>query len=183
MESLQGYFLVASPHLRDPNFIGTVVLMIRHDENGALGVVLNRPADKSIRELWEAVSDTPCRNEGPIHVGGPVPGPLMAIHTREDLADLEVMPGIYFSAEKEKLEALIREPQERLRLFVNHSGWAGGQLENELREGAWFTVPAKLEYIFYEDVDLWHRVTREIGRALLLDIVRPRHVPDDPSVN
>jgi len=77
----------------------------------------------------------------------------------------------------------MQEPQERLRLFVNHSGWAGGQLENELREGAWFTMPAKLEYIFYDDVDLWHRVTREIGRALLLDIVRPKHVPDDPSVN
>ncbi len=183
MQSLQGYFLAASPYLRDPNFIGTVVLMIRHDENGALGVVLNRPADKSIQELWEAVSTTPCKNEGPIHVGGPVPGPIMAIHTREDLADLEIMPGIYFAAEKEKLEALMREPQERLRLFVGHSGWAGGQLENELREGAWLTMPAKLEYVFYEDVDLWHRVTREIGKALLLNMVQPKHAPEDPSVN
>lgn len=174
---------MASPYLRDPNFVGTVVLMIRHDENGALGVVLNRPADKTIRELWETVSSTPCRNEGPIHVGGPVPGPIMAIHTREDLADLEVMPGIYFAAEKEKLEALIADPQEQLRLFVGHSGWAGGQLENELREGAWFTLPAKWEYVFYNEGDLWHRVTQEIGKALLLQMVRPKHVPEDPSVN
>lgn len=183
MDSLQGYFLVASPHLRDPNFIGTVVLMVRHDENGALGVVLNRPADRSIRDLWEAISTTPCCNEGLIHVGGPVPGPIMAIHIREDLADLEVMPGIYFAAEKEKLEALMSQPQDQLRLFVGHSGWAGGQLESELQQGAWFTMPARLEYVFYDDVDLWHRVTREIGKAMLVDMVHPKDIPEDPSAN
>lgn len=183
MSSLQGHFLVASPHLRDPNFVGTVVLMVRHDEHGALGVVLNRPADKSLRELWESVSETPCQNDQPIHLGGPVPGPLMAIHTREGLADIEVMPGIYFAAEKDKLEDLMGEPQERLRVFVGHSGWAGGQLEGELKEGAWLTMPAKLDYVFCDEADLWHKVTREIGKSMLMDIVKPKHVPDDPGMN
>lgn len=181
--SLQGHFLVASPHLRDPNFVGTVVLMVRHDENGALGVVLNRPAEKSLADLWQSVSETPCLNQGAVHLGGPVPGPLMAIHTREGLADVEICPGIYFAAEKDKLESLMEQPQDRLRVFVGHSGWAGGQLEGELKEGAWLTAPATLDLVFYDDADLWHKVTRQIGKSMLLDIVKPKHVPDDPGMN
>ncbi len=183
MDSLQGHFLVASSHLRDPNFVGTVVLMVRHDEDGALGVVLNRPADKSLPDLWESVSDLPCPNDQRVHLGGPVPGPLMAIHTRESLADSEVCEGIYFCAEKDKLEALISQPQERMRVFVGHSGWAGGQLEGELREGAWLTAPATLDLVFCQDHDLWQRVTRQIGKSLIMDVVRPKHLPDDPSMN
>jgi putative transcriptional regulator len=183
MQSLQGHLLVASRSLRDPNFVGTVVLMIRHDENGALGVVLNRPADKTLRELWESVSQTPCASDERINLGGPVPGPLMAIHTQESLADAEILPGIYFAAEKDKLESLVARADERLRIFVGHAGWGGGQLEGELEQGAWLTAPATADYIFYGDTDLWEQVTKSIGRSVLQSMLKIKEVPDDPSVN
>jgi putative transcriptional regulator len=183
MDSLQGHLLVASPHLRDPNFMGTVVLLVRHDEQGALGVVLNRPTEKTLMGLWASVSQTPCENDPPVNLGGPVPGPLMAIHTREALADEEVLPGVYFAAEKDHLEALVAKPQPFLRVFVGHSGWGGGQLEGELEQGAWFTTPATLEFVFYDDTDLWQKVTRMIGKSVIQDILKIKDVPDDPSAN
>ena len=183
MKSLQGHFLVASGHLRDPNFVGTVVLMIRHDEHGALGVVLNRPADKKLKDLWESVSETPCDSDERINLGGPVPGPLMAIHTQQALADDEILPGIYFAAEKDKLELLVARADERFRVFVGHAGWGGGQLEGELEQGAWLTMPATSEYVFYDDTDLWEKVTKKIGKSMLQSMLKIKEVPDDPSVN
>ena len=78
--SLAGHFLVASRYLRDPNFAQSVVLMIHHDQQGAMGVVINRPADKTIREVWEIIGNDPCDRDDLIYIGGPVPGPLVAVH-------------------------------------------------------------------------------------------------------
>ena len=74
---LAGHFLVASRYLRDPNFAQSVVLMIHHDHQGAMGVVINRPSDKTVREVWEMIGNDPCDRDEPIFVGGPVPGPLV----------------------------------------------------------------------------------------------------------
>lgn len=182
-KSLQGHFLVASPHLKDPNFVGTVVLLVRHDQHGALGVVLNRPADKKLKELWESVSQTPCHSDQQINLGGPVPGPLMAIHTQPALADAEVLPGVYFAAEKEKLELLVAREDEHFRIFVGHSGWGGGQLEGELEQGAWLTTPATVQYIFYDDTDLWETVAKQIGKSVLQSMLGIDDLPEDPTVN
>ena len=81
MKSLKGHFLVASPHLADANFYRSVVLMIQHDEDGAVGLVLNRPTDNTIAEVWEMISESPCDVQGCVSIGGPVAGPLMALHT------------------------------------------------------------------------------------------------------
>ena len=74
-KSLAGHFLVASRYLRDPNFAHSVVLMIHHDREGAMGVVINRPSDKSVRDVWEMIGNDPCDRDDLIFVGGPVPGP------------------------------------------------------------------------------------------------------------
>ena len=78
MKSLKGHFLVASPHLEDPNFTQSVVLLVQHDEDGTFGIVLNRPAESSLKDLWEKVTEKPCETDKRVHVGGPVPGPLIA---------------------------------------------------------------------------------------------------------
>jgi len=183
MKSLQGHFLVASPHLLDPNFTRTVVLLIQHNLDGAFGLVLNRPSSKTIRELWEQVHEPPCENEQRVHLGGPVSGPLMALHTIQDLSEIEVLPGVYFSAEKGHLEELVRGNGAQFKLFVGHSGWGGKQLEGELKQGAWFTAPAKAEYIFLDEEALWKRVAGEIGRGLLHSMLNIKEFPDDPSMN
>jgi putative transcriptional regulator len=183
MESLQGHLLVASPHLADPNFVRTVVLLIHHSKEGAFGVVLNRPADSTIGQLWEQVTHEPCESERRVNVGGPVAGPLMAIHTEQQLAELEILPGLYFAAQREHLEALVGQNRGPFRLFIGHSGWGGGQLENELEQGAWFTTPATVDAVFGQDADLWKQIAQHIGQSMLVETLKIKHVPADPSMN
>ncbi len=183
MESLKGHFLVASSHLLDPNFVRTVVLLVHHTDQGAFGVVLNRPADRTIAQLWEKVGESPCECQEPFYVGGPVSGPLMAIHNHPSLAELEIVPGLYFAAQRDNLEKLIQQQEHAFRVFVGHSGWGGGQLENELAQGAWLTTPATPDYVFYDEVDLWKRVTQQIGRSMLQDMLKLKGMPKDAGLN
>ena len=147
MEYLKGHLLVASPHLLDPNFVRTVVLLLHHSKEGAFGVVLNRPADNTVKELWEQVGDSPCESERRVNVGGPVSGPLMAVHTDRSLREMEILPGLYFAAQRDNIEKLFRQHDHPFRVFVGHSGWGGGQLERELKGGSWLTTPATIEYV------------------------------------
>lgn len=183
MKSLRGCFLVASPHLMDQNFLRSVVLIIQHDEQGAFGVVLNRPTNNTIAELWRLVSETPCENASPVHVGGPVAGPLIAIHADATLSEMEIVPGVYFASTKESIVRLVTQPVSDVRLFVGYSGWGAGQLDGELEAGGWLTEPATREDVFSNYEDLWNRVSRRIGLQVLEPTVRRTHVPDDPSMN
>ena len=183
MKSLKGCFLVASPQLRDPNFVHTVVLLVHHSEDGAFGVVLNRPTESTIKELWEKVGESPCDSNQPVHLGGPVSGPLMAVHSDASLAEMEIIPGVYFAAQRDHLEQLLQQSEHAFIFFVGHSGWGGGQLENELKEGAWFTAPATAEFVFNSNDDLWRRVTQQIGQSVLTDILGIKGLPKDPSMN
>ncbi|GAB6167436.1 YqgE/AlgH family protein [Thermostilla marina] len=183
MNSLKGHFLVASPYLVDPNFVQTVVLMVHHSEEGAFGLVVNRRHDKSVAELWQEVSDTPCERRGLLHIGGPVPGPLMALHDNAACSELEVIPGVYFSAQREHLEQLAAEDRGNCRLFLGHSGWAGGQLEAELATGSWLVTPADPDIVFDESADVWRRLIYRIGREELAQLLKPRIRPKAPSLN
>jgi len=183
MNSLQGHLLVASPHLLDPNFVRTVVLLIQHTHEGAFGVVLNRPTDSTVQDIWSQVGEGDCQDRQHVNLGGPVSGPLLALHDNLALSELEVLPGVYFAAQRENLEKLVGELDHAYRLFVGHSGWGGGQLERELEEGSWFTLPASAEYVFYDGGDLWKRVSQAIGRSFLTSALKIKHVPPDPAAN
>ena len=182
MESLAGSLLIASRHLRDPNFAQSVVLMVQHDEEGALGVVLNRPGDKAIADVWEDTGHEPSDNRQPIHVGGPVPGPLMAVHTIEELAQTEILSGVFFSTHKEALDYLVRQEQP-FRLFAGHAGWGGGQLEEEMEIGGWLTTDATKEDVFRDPATLWKDVTQRVGLQIIAPSVQSRHVPENPNWN
>jgi putative transcriptional regulator len=183
MDSLEGQLLIASPHLADPNFLHTVVLMIQHNDQGALGVVVNRPTSKTCKELWKDVGEAPCASRQPIFLGGPVAGPIMAVHTHEELAEMEVFDGVFFAAKKANLDRLVLLDREQYKVFVGHAGWGPGQLENELEQGAWFTLPATADFVFYDGGDLWAEVSKHVGQSLLQDVLHLKHIPPDPTVN
>lgn len=183
MNSLKGHFLVASPHLQDPNFNHSVVLLIQHTHEGAFGVVLNRPTENTVQEIWTQVGEGECDDLRHVNLGGPVSGPLLALHSKEALSELEVVPGVYFAAQRENLEKLVTAPEHPYRLFVGHSGWGKGQLEREIEEGSWLTTPASAEFVFYDQDDLWNRVTQKIGRSILGNALKIKHVPPDISCN
>jgi putative transcriptional regulator len=183
MESLTGQLLVASPQLADPNFARCLVLLVEHNQEGALGVVVNRPSTKILQELWREVGSAPCHSRQPIYLGGPVPGPLMSLHTKLELAETEPAPGVFFAAKKQHLDALVLNEEPSYKVFVGHSGWGAGQLENELQQGAWRTLPATAELVFSTDDALWETVFRQIGQTVLKSILHLKELPPDPTVN
>lgn len=183
MKTLQGSLVIASPHLGDPNFYHTVVLMIQHSEEGAFGVILNRPSDRMVKDVWEKVAEAPSDCEELLYVGGPVMGPVMALHTVQHLADLTILSDVYFTTEPEKLQELVGGNFQPLMVIVGYAGWAGGQIENEMETGSWFTTPATADHIFYGEEDLWQKVSKEVTDSVLFSALKIKDTPQDPTVN
>ena len=182
MLCLQGHLLVSAPELPDV-FEHSVILLVRHNEEGAFGLILNRTTDTKVREIWSKVSESECLTGEPLRVGGPVEGPLMALHGEEFLMEMEVIPGVYFSANRDKLEQLAVKPDDPARYFVGYAGWSAGQLENEIKRGSWQTLPARPDHVFESDERLWELVRREIADYILRAQLHIKHVPPDLRMN
>jgi putative transcriptional regulator len=166
--------LLASPALTDPHFARAVVLVLDHDDDGALGVVLDRPSELAVREVlpgWADIVDPPPTlfAGGPVSTGSAlgvavlVPGTASAplgwrrVFGDTGLLDLDT-----------PLEVLA-DALAGLRIFAGYSGWSPGQLEAEVAEGAWFVVPAQPgDLLCAEPEQLWGRVLRRQGGRLAL---------------
>jgi putative transcriptional regulator len=183
MQSLKGKLLIASPHLLDPNFAQTVVLMVQHTEDGALGVVLNRPSDSTLGQVWNELLERPCESHDPIFLGGPCPGPLMAIHKHPLCIDLEIGEELFFATQKEHLETLVEQDVAPLRVFSGYAGWAATQLETELEVGSWLVAESSERAVFGDSMDLWRSLSRQVGENILFSALGIKEAPEDPSVN
>lgn len=180
MESLRGRLLISSGGLYDPNFRHTVVLIGEHNDEGALGVVLNRALDVTVAEALPALSalvprGTPLYQGGPVQPTSPV---LLAELARPELADLLIFGSIGFLVGEVPADA---EPGIlRARLFAGYSGWAPGQLEAEMAADSWIVEPAREEDVFTDAPELlWSRVLQRKGPAYR----RLSRMPYDPSMN
>jgi len=183
MKSVKGHLLIASSELVDPNFFRTVVLMIEHSEEGAMGLVLNRPSGTEIKEAWEQVRSSLCHRSGKLHIGGPCEAPLMAVFASRVAPSTEVADGVFCSGDPDCLEQVVAGDDEAARFFVGCAGWGPGQLEGELKEGAWHVLQAKSEHVFGPIEDLWERVIKEASGTNLASLLNIKHVPQDPSLN
>jgi putative transcriptional regulator len=183
MESLRGQLIIASPLLQDPNFDRTVVLITEHDEEGAMGLVLNRPSDAPVAEAVPDLAWVAPDDDGLVHIGGPVaPDGVIVLAEWDDPtlaavlveSDLGFVPGD--APSQEALELAIR----RARVYAGHAGWGPGQLEEELAEDAWIVEAPLREELFSEDPEsLWAAVLRRKGREFALLST----MPPDPSLN
>lgn len=182
MASLRGMLLLASPALKDPNFDRTVVLICEHTEEGAMGLVLNRPADAAVGDAvpdlaWIADADEPVFVGGPVAATGVIvlaewTDPSQAVVLVED--DLGFVPGD--AEDTEALAAAIG----RARVYAGHAGWGPGQLEDELAEESWIVEAPQRDELFSADPEhLWSAVLRRMGREFALLST----MPPDPSLN
>ncbi|MDG2382383.1 MAG: YqgE/AlgH family protein [Pirellulaceae bacterium] len=184
MNSLDGQLLIASPHLPDPNFYRSVVLIVEHESDGALGLVLNRVGTSRLEDVWQSACDSKCVMRDQLRVGGPVEGPLMVLHVESDLEGYEVVPGVFFSTERDVLEALVARDDSICRIFSGYSGWGSGQLDQEMRVGGWLTMKADARHIFeIEEETLWDTVTSSIGEEITRSALGLKHIPSDPTCN
>lgn len=183
MKSLSGQLLIAGHDLLDPNFYRSVVLLIQHTDDGAMGVILNRPTETSIGDAWDQVFHTQCECDGVLHQGGPCDGPLMVVHDKPAVSQVKVAPGVHFSTDKDHITWLVEHHADPVKFFVGYAGWGPGQLESELAAESWLVTPALADHVFTTDRRQWDDLTKRIERTALFDKLRIRHVPDDPSVN
>lgn len=183
MKSLQGHFLIASHELTDPNFFQTVVLLVQHDDEGAMGLIVNRPSETPLKKLWKKLEQGVCRHTGVLYRGGPCEGPLMALHDAPELADSTVLDGLYYSTGRDSIAELVAKPPQFLKLFAGYSGWGAEQLENELAEGSWRVLTAKREHLSADDLQLWRKLTGDIIGAELIRAANVKHVPKDLRLN
>lgn len=181
-ESLRGRLLVSSPALRDPNFDRAIVLILHHDEEGAVGVILNRPSQLEVADAlpqWQHVATTPAV----LFIGGPV-GPSSAIclarmRTQQVDGWQAVFGGVgTFDLGRDPGD--VADQLEGLRVFSGYSGWGPGQLEEELAVGAWMIVePSPDDPLSADPEGLWRTVLRRQGGPLALLAT----FPSDPSLN
>jgi putative transcriptional regulator len=170
MSSLAPSLLVAMPDLADPNFRRAVVLLVHHDEDGTVGLVLNRKADLTATDLCESLDVEWLGDpDWAVSWGGPVqPNTGWVVAGGDALAALpEATPfaeGLHFAGSLDALRWVAGEPPPQLRLFLGYAGWGPGQLEAELAAGAWVLAPFAHEPIFAVSEDeLWAHVWRLLG--------------------
>lgn len=171
LQTEPGSVIAAAPDMLDPNFMHTVVLMCQHTDQGAFGLVINRPAEVTVDVL---MPDHPVlANERlPIFAGGPVGlDTLQFVHRAPDEipGGIDLGAGLWLGGELDALSAFIAErrasAEEKVRLIVGYSGWGAGQLEGELATGTWLPAPVELDWIFHSDPHAtWRRVLRSLGR-------------------
>lgn len=185
MSSRQGQLLLATPSLEDPNFARTVTLIVEHTDDGALGLVLNRPTDITVLDALEQSeqADAACNHSGFLHQGGPCAGPLMVLHTREDKAGIAVGDGVYFSVDAEDVSWLLEHHDGPMRCFVGYAGWGAGQLEAETDVGSWIFARADAALVFEAGEGQWLEILRVISPGEAALIANPKLKPADPSLN
>ena len=180
-ESLCGQLLLASPALMDPNFRRAVILVGVHSEEGAMGVVLNRPSEVTVSEAVPQLEQTVAEQE-PVYVGGPVQ-PSSIVFLAEFLdptpAGLLVLGRIGFPAPDASIDELT-EATARRRVFAGYAGWGEGQLDAEVDQGDWIAHSAVPDDVFTDvPAELWSSVlTRKGGSYALI-----ASMPSDPSLN
>ena len=182
--SLVGRLLVATPSLRSPAFSRTVVLMLDHGDEGALGVVLNRPMEVEVAAVlpdWQPHVTDP----GVLFSGGPV-APDSALGLVSVPGDEPEPPGVRRISGSLGLVDLDAVPEEvvprvsGMRIFAGYAGWGAGQLEAEVREGSWYVLDGEARDAFVDDpASLWRDVLRRQGG----DLAYVASFPPDPSLN
>ena len=179
-DSLQGQLLIAAPSLLDPNFKRTVVLVTEHTEEGAAGLVLNRPFDAPVAELVPQLEDLVDDGEN-VWLGGPVqPEAVLVLGEFLDPDDAAVplFGALGFPALDDPAEVV--PVTTRRRVFAGYAGWGAGQLEQELARDDWFLETASPDDAFTDaPEELWADVLRRKGGIYGL-VAR---IPEDPSVN
>ena len=175
MPSLQGQFLVASPHLPAPNFLRTVVLLVDYSAQGAIGLIVNRPTEVKLHQMvtdMESLEDRP----ETVWVGGPVAHWQVMLLVRSDTevdGAEKVFADVHFTASRVVLEDLLGSETE-FRSYAGYAGWSPGQLDGEVERGGWHILPGDADMVFdREPLELWQELISR-GEAKWVDFrLRP----------
>lgn len=178
----KGRILVSEPHLPDPNFERSIVLICEHNKEGSVGFVLNKPSNSEVSELLEGINSF----DLPVFIGGPVEqDTLHFIHRYESLEGAtEIGDGIYWGGDFERLLFLLESKQllpEDIKLFLGYSGWAAGQLDEELAIDSWIISDRVDDELLFEtdSSKMWRKALQLMGGRFSVY----SNYPIDPRLN
>ena len=161
VELAKGVFLVASRNLLDPNFYRTVILLLEYSPYGAMGVVINRPMQVPLSEVFPQLEGLR-ESKAVLYRGGPVAASRVMLLFRSltgMAGDRRVFADVWMGAGHSALERLVADPPRSFRLFAGHAGWAPGQLDMEVGQGGWHVMQADSDLIFDRDPeDIWPKL-------------------------
>lgn len=182
--SQAGKLLIAIPELPDSNFYRTVVFVIEHSDEGAMGVILNRPTNVKLSELWRKLDlEGEVAVDEAVHLGGPVKGPVLALHDQFRISDIAVSEQVYMTMSSDRLNELVTEQTIRLKVFSGYSGWGPGQLDMEIESGGWLLVDAQPDDIFDSSESMWKRVCEQFGQQIMFTNGIRLDQKIDPNLN
>ncbi len=178
--------LLASAELEGSFFERAVILMIRHDDDGAMGLVLNHPTPMTVCEVLSTspdAEDAECDIEDVMFRGGPCEGPLFVLHSDPESGQDRVLEGVYLATEREMIEPALAGEVQPARFFAGYAGWGPGQLEMEMGQGSWLIDHADAGRVFSSDETLWQTLMDRRKKGDLLKGFDPKILPHDPKMN
>ena len=160
--------LVAMPHLKDGPFAQAVVLLVQHDAQGSMGLMLNQPSGVTLGEFGNSLGvDFGARGQEQVHMGGPVENErAFILHdgAHRGPETTLVLPQVAMSFSMESLEALAKRPPHDLRICIGYAGWGAQQLAQEVAHGAWMVATPQPRFIFdTPPAQMWHAVLTQMG--------------------
>lgn len=158
--------LIASPELQDQHFRQSVVLILEHDDEGTVGLVLNTPSKIDCAQIMKQFNLEWHGPHDDLLIGGPVdPKSLWMIHSDGWAFEHKaIFKGVSVSRSEEALSALCHTKEQRMRVYVGYTGWGAGQLQREIQEGAWWTVEVDADFIFETEMHhMWSEALALLG--------------------
>lgn len=181
MAPKQGRLIISEPFLQGNYFNRSTVLLVEHNDEGAVGFILNKPVDFPINEFLDEFPAF----DGSVYIGGPVSTNVVYfIHTLKDLlpGSIHVKDNLYWGGDIEQLKGLINAgivDQTQIRFFLGYSGWSKGQLEQEIEDQSWLVADANVNVIMNSGTDFWKQRVNEAGGHYK----NWQHFPEDPDWN
>jgi putative transcriptional regulator len=184
--SLAGYLMVASPGIDDPIFSKSVCIVVEHSEQRTLGIVLNRRLSVKSAALWEELLNGEAEPVNPatyINFGGPLDGPVLAIHSHEQLAEGGNNQGVFLSAQTDTLRKLAMVVPNQCRLYVGNVLWKPSQLERAIVDGDWHVLPAIPEIVFADEQRMWRQSIQTVGNSIMAGFFGVGELMAEPERN
>jgi putative transcriptional regulator len=177
-----GSFLIASAALNDSPFDKAVIFVLQNNPQGTFGVILNRPADSQLTNSWRAATGLNFASTSLVN-GGPIGGPVLALHPQRSIAEVEICSGVCLSIDSQAIKFLSEQNDFPYRIILGIAGWQPGQLENEIEQGWWYQLKADPIHIFDDPFSMWQSFIRNFGLRTLSDWFGERVIPESPLLN
>ncbi len=158
------------------------MFVLQHNEQGSFGVVLNRLAKPNLKLAWEQLTGSSC-DDRCFMQGGPIGGPVFAIHRCEFLSEMKIPGGVFVSSNNGSFQELVKQSESDFRIVFGVAGWQTGQLANEIQLGNWLPLNVDPQHVFDDPDSMWERFLLKYGKRTLCDVVGLKRVPKNPWLN